>query len=99
MRTLKRFVMWIVSRVRKVIEPDFTVAHYPAHASAHVRYPDYRHDGLPNRPRGNYREDFLGGVPPSQDPNATLAGFPRRTIMVAYHGWSIPTPPQLPVYD
>jgi hypothetical protein len=99
MNMFKRFAAWVTASGRRLLLPNFGAAHYPLHASAHPRYPDYRHDGLPNRPRGNYQEDFLGGVPHAHSPNETLAGFPRRSTMIAYHGWRIPTPPQFPVYD
>ncbi len=64
-----------------------------------VRYPDDRQDALPNQPRGNSADDFLAGIPRSVAPNETLAGFPHRTAMVYRHGWRIPAPPRLPVYD
>jgi hypothetical protein len=75
------------------------VAHYHIHTTTPTRLPDFRSDGLVIRPRGNYSDDFMAGVPGAPDPHATMAGFPRRSIMIAYHGWRIPTPPRLPVYD
>jgi hypothetical protein len=98
-RIVKRFGQWIVSVVRKLIEPDFSAAHYPLHTTTPTRYPDLRSDGLVIQPRGHASEDFLAGMPSAPNPNATMAGFPRRSIMIAYHGWRVPTPPQLPVYD
>ena len=99
MSILQRFARWTVSRLHRLIEPDFGADHYPLYTSVQVRHPDDRQDALPNQPRGNYQDDFLAGVPRSHRPNAPLAGFPRRSAMVAMHGWRIPTPPQLPVYD
>jgi len=102
MKALKRFASWITSRLRKINEPDFTASQNPLHStvSMHVRHPDYYSDApLAGQHRGEYQDDFLAGYPRRQDPNATCAGFPRRAGMVAGHGWRIPTPPRLPVYD
>ena len=101
MKTLKHFAMWAIARLRKVIEPDFTAAHYPEHltASMHVRHPDYYNDTFAGHRRGEYQDDFLAGYPRQQNPNATCAGFPRRAGIVVGHGWRIPTPPRLPVDD
>ncbi|HEX7733675.1 MAG TPA: hypothetical protein VF458_02385 [Ktedonobacteraceae bacterium] len=95
----KHFVSWTIASWRRIVEPDFGADHYPLHAGAPVRHPDDRQDALPNQPRGYTSDDFLAGIPRSVAPNETLAGFPRRAAMVYYHGWRIPTPPRLPVYD
>ena len=101
MKTLKRFTVRVVARLRRLIEPDFTASQYPVYstASMHVRHPDSYNDTLPGQHRGEYRDDFLAGPPRHQNPNATCAGFPRRAGIVAGHGWRIPTPPRLPVND
>lgn len=99
MTLFKRFSSWIIALAHRLFEPDFGADHFPLYTSTPVRHPDYRQDALPNQPRGNSQDDFLAGVPRPHDPNATLAGFPRRSAMIAHHGWSIPTPPRLPVYD
>ncbi len=101
MKTLKRFAFRVIARLRKVIEPDFTASHYPLYpsASTYVHHPDYYDDTIAGQRRGEYQDDFLAGYPRRQDPNATCAGFPRRAAMVVGHGWRIPTPPRLPVYD
>ncbi len=101
MKTLKRLASRVISRLRKVVEPDFTASHYPLHstASMHVRHPDFYDETFAGQRRGEYQDDFLAGYPRRQDPNATCAGFPRRAAMVVGHGWRIPTPPRLPVYD
>ncbi len=101
MKALKRFAFRVISRLRKVIEPNFTASQYPLYTSTsmHVRHPDSYDDTLAGQRRGDYQDDFLAGYPRRQDPNATCAGFPRRAGIVAGHGWRIPTPPRLPVYD
>jgi hypothetical protein len=101
MKALKRFAFRVISPLRKVIEPDLTASHYPLYTSTsmHVRHPDYYDDTLAGQRRGEYQDDFLAGYPRRQDPNATCAGFPRRAGIVGGHGWRIPTPPRLPVYD
>jgi hypothetical protein len=95
MRSISR----VVACWHRLVEPDFGADHYPLHIFAPVRYPDDRQDALPNQPRGNSADDFLAGIPRSVAPNETLAGFPHRAAMVYRHGWRIPTPPRLPVYD
>lgn len=101
MQILKRFASWVISRLHRVIEPNFTASQYPAHptASIHVRHPDYYNDTVAGQHRGEYQDDFLAGYPRHHDPNETCAGFPRRAIMTVVHGWRIPTPPRLPVDD
>ena len=101
MNTFKRFALRVSARLHRVIEPDLTASHYPMHdnASMHVRHPDYYNDTLPGQHRGENQDDFLAGYPRQRNPNATCAGFPRRAGIVASHGWKIPTPPRLPVYD
>jgi hypothetical protein len=101
MRTLKHFARWAITRLRRVVEPDFTADQYPTYstASMHVRHPDTYNDTIVNQGRGDYQDDFLAGPPRRQNPNATGAGFPRRAGIVAAHGWRIPTPPRLPVND
>ena len=101
MKTLKRFAVLVIARLRRVIEPDFTASHYPGYstASMHVRHPDSYNDTIVNQSRGDYQDDFLAGPPRRQNSNATCAGFPRRAGIVVSHGWRIPTPPRLPVND
>jgi hypothetical protein len=99
MKAFKRFVSWCVSQVRRVIEPDFTATHYPSLTYVHTRYPDFYDDTLPGQRRGEYSDDFLAGHPRRHDPNETCAGFPRRAAITFGHGWRIPAPPRLPVYD
>ena len=99
MKALKRFASWAIFHVRKVIEPDLTASHYSLHSSSYVPHPDYYDDTVAGQRRGEYQDDFLAGYPRRQDPNATCAGFPRRAGIVVGHGWRIPTPPRLPVYD
>jgi hypothetical protein len=101
MKALKRFASWAIFRLRKVMEPDFTASQNPLHStvSMHVRHPDSYDDTLAGQRRGEHQDDFLAGYPRRQDLNATCAGFPRRAGIVAGHGWRIPTPPRLPVYD
>ena len=99
MKTFKRFVFWGIAHVRRVIEPDFTASHYPSLAHSYACHPDYYNDTLPGQRRGEYGDDFLAGHPRRHDPNETCAGFHRRTSMIVGHGWRIPTPPRLPVYD
>ena len=101
MKTLKHFALWVITRLHRVIEPDFTASQYPIHstASMHVRHPDFYNDTFTVQHRGEYQDDLLAGPPRRQNPNATCAGFPRRAGIVASHGWRIPTPPRLPVND
>ncbi|HYT37562.1 MAG TPA: hypothetical protein VEL49_10315 [Ktedonobacteraceae bacterium] len=99
MKALKRFASWAIFRMRKVIEPDLTASHYSLHSSSYAPHPDYYDDTVAGQRRGEYQDDFLAGYPRRQDPNATCAGFPRRAGIVVGHGWRIPTPPRLPVYD
>lgn len=99
MNGFKHFISWAIARWRWLMSPDFGADHYPLHTFAPVRHPDDRQDALPNQPRGNSADDFLAGTPRPAGPNETMSGFPRRSLMVAYHGWHVPTPPKLPVYD
>lgn len=100
MKVLKRCFSWIVAQVRRIIEPDFGADHFPGYASPPTRYPDYYNDSInAGQCRGDYADDYLAGGPRGQGENSPLAGFPRRQAMLAHHGWNIPTPPRLPVYD
>lgn len=100
MKVLKRFFSWIIAQVRRIIEPDFGADHFPGYTYAHSHYPEYSSDPLAMRgPLGSYADDYLAGGPRGQHTNAPLAGFPRRQGMVVGHGWNMPTPPRLPVYD
>jgi hypothetical protein len=99
MNSLKHLIWQIIARVQRVLKPDFTATHYPLHACTQARYPDFFDEALPGQRRGESADDFLAGYPRRHDPNEICAGFPRRASMVAQHGWRIPAPPGLPVYD
>ena len=100
MKVLKGCFSWMIARVRWMSEPDFGADHFPGYAYTHTRHPDYYDDSIhAGQRRGDYADDYLAGGPRGQGGNASLAGFPRRQGMVSKHGWRIPTPPRLPVYD
>jgi hypothetical protein len=99
MNILQRMILRCKAWVGYVLKPDFTATHYPIHACTRAPYPDFFNETLPGQRRGESADDFLAGYPHRHDPNETCAGFHRRTTMIVIHGWRIPTPPRLPVYD
>lgn len=99
MHVFQRLIQRCRAWVAYVVTPDFTVTHYPMHVGTQVSRPDFFHDTLPAQRRGERADDFLAGHPHRHDPNEVCAGFHRRATMIAIHGWRIPAPPRLPVYD
>jgi len=99
MNMLQRVILRCRAWVEYVVKPDFTATHYPIHASTQAPNADFFNNALPGQRRGESADAFLAGYPQRHDPNETCAGFPRRAVMIAVHGWRIPAPPRLPVYD
>lgn len=100
MKGLKDCFSWMNAWVHSLSEPDFGADHFPGYISTQTRHPDYYDDSIhPGQRRGDYADDYLAGGPRGPRGNAPLAGFPSRQGMVSKHGWRIPVPPRLPVYD
>jgi hypothetical protein len=66
---------------------------------SHVRYSDSLDLTLPGVARGTSQDAFLAGYARRKHPDDPTLVFPSRSALVVGHGWRVPGPKPLPVYD
>lgn len=99
MNILKRWANWLRLEWRKVLTSDTHPLHPLSREYSHARQSDFLPLTLPGIARGTSQDDFLAGYPRRKHPDDPTSAFPSRVALVVGHGWRVPGPKPLPVYD
>ncbi len=99
MKMLKLWLAWLRSEWRKIVQSDSPTLQPPSRHYSHVRYSDTLDLALPGIARGTSQDAFLAGYPRRKHPDDPTSVFPSGATLYVGHGWKVPGPKSLPVYD
>ena len=99
MNILKRWADWLRFEWSKVATSDSSTLQPLSRDYSHAHQSDFLTLTLPGVARGTSQDAFLAGYPRRKHPDDPTSAFPSRVALVVGHGWRIPGPKPLPVYD